>query len=58
MYSEECSTVNEYSCQDVQECETEYETVCDSQDTGGYEASSKFYWGKYYLVRPLIRYVL
>ena len=40
MYSEECSTVNEYSCQDVQECETEYETVCDSPDnTGGYEAS-------------------
>ena len=34
VYNEECSTTNEYSCQDVQECQTEYETVCDDGNTG------------------------
>ena len=40
VYSEECSTENEYQCQDEQECETEYETVCDEAPAPTYDVSS------------------
>ena len=37
MYHESCSQSYEYQCKDEQQCETEYETVCDGdQDSGGY----------------------
>ena len=48
MYSEQCSMSYEHSCQDVQECHEEYETVCDDQDTsapvydGGFDTQSGY----------------
>ena len=48
MYHESCSQSYEYQCKDEQQCETEYETVCDDQDSGyggGYQEPVPDYSG-------------